>query len=277
MRFLSEKIEFWSVVPGVVKMGLFEVFQRVYRTGQPEHLPTSFYHDDHLHAWDRLRTGPNDAQAAQVRAVGNEWRGFWIAAIRETFEECGVLLARERGLDTCGQEAWSYWHYTVTEFLGAPPNAFDGGPGWDILDYTREYLQTLKNFYSQTFKYAVNQINQLIQSRDLEKLKLLERAHTNKSLEEFVTNNKSFDYFTETKGDMIQKRDPIYMDPTSRFIKAHFYAPQKMLAGVFVPTIWVNILVIWFMTLCLYILLYFRVLKNLLDRLERRPGKKKSY
>jgi len=49
--------------------------------------------DDHLHAWDPLRTGPNDAQAAQVRAVGNEWRGFWIAAIRETFEESGLLLA----------------------------------------------------------------------------------------------------------------------------------------------------------------------------------------
>jgi ABC-type multidrug transport system ATPase subunit/23S rRNA U2552 (ribose-2'-O)-methylase RlmE/FtsJ len=147
----------------------------------------------------------------------------------------------------------------------------------EILEYTREYLQTLKNFYSKTFKSAVNQINQLIQSKDLEELKILERAHTNKSLEEFVTNNKTFDYFTETKGDMIQKRDPIYMDPTSRFIKAHFYAPQKMIAGIFIPTIWVNILVIWFMTLCLYILLYYRVLKGLMDLLERRPTKRKSY
>lgn len=54
--------------------------------------------DDHLHAWDPFRTGPSEAQAAQVRAVGNEWRGFWIAAIRETFEESGLLLAYdERG------------------------------------------------------------------------------------------------------------------------------------------------------------------------------------
>ena len=49
--------------------------------------------DDHLHAYDAWRTGPSDEQAAQVRAVGNEWRGFWIAAIRETFEEAGLLLA----------------------------------------------------------------------------------------------------------------------------------------------------------------------------------------
>jgi len=52
--------------------------------------------DDHLQAWDRFRTGPADAQAAQIAAIGNEWRGFWIAAIRETFEESGLLLAYGR-------------------------------------------------------------------------------------------------------------------------------------------------------------------------------------
>ena len=76
---------------------------------------------------------------------------------------------------------------------------------------------------------------------------------------------------------MIQKRDPIYMDPTNRFVKAHFYAPRKMIAGIFVPTIWVNIMVIWVMTFCLYILLYFRVLKGIMDSLERSTTRKKSY
>ncbi len=32
-----------------------------------------------------------------------------------------MLLAREHGLDTCAQEAWSVWHRTVGEFLGLPP------------------------------------------------------------------------------------------------------------------------------------------------------------
>jgi nitroreductase len=32
-----------------------------------------------------------------------------------------MLLAREHGLDTCAQEAWSVWHQTVGEFLDAPP------------------------------------------------------------------------------------------------------------------------------------------------------------
>lgn len=49
--------------------------------------------DDHLHAYDPFRTGPTDAQQPQLFAIGHEWRGFWIAAIRETFEEAGLLLA----------------------------------------------------------------------------------------------------------------------------------------------------------------------------------------
>ena len=49
--------------------------------------------DDHLHAYDPFRTGPSEAQQPQLDAIGHEWRGFWIAAIRETFEEAGVLLA----------------------------------------------------------------------------------------------------------------------------------------------------------------------------------------
>jgi nitroreductase len=31
-----------------------------------------------------------------------------------------MLLARERGLHTCAQEAWATWHRTVCEFIGIP-------------------------------------------------------------------------------------------------------------------------------------------------------------
>ena len=51
--------------------------------------------DDHLHKYDAVRHGPTTAQQPQVDALGYEWRGYWIAAIRETFEEAGLLLAYE--------------------------------------------------------------------------------------------------------------------------------------------------------------------------------------
>ena len=49
--------------------------------------------DDHLHKYDAHRRGPSDFQAPQQAALGAEWRGYWVAGIRESFEEAGLLLA----------------------------------------------------------------------------------------------------------------------------------------------------------------------------------------
>jgi len=139
----------------------------------------------------------------------------------------------------------------------------------EILSYTREYLEALNNFYKKLYKAANIKIDEISRSFNLEELQQLKQKYANRTLEEFVTNKKTFDYFIEHKGDMIQVRDPIYRDPTHRFIKAHFYAPRKMIGGSYVPTLWVNVMVIWIMTLFLYLMLYFRVLKKFLDYTER--------
>jgi hypothetical protein len=55
------------------------------------------------------------------------------------------------------------------------------------------------------------------------------------------------------------------MDPEHKLIKAHFYAPRKQVFGNFFSTFGVNIVIIWFMTLIFYIVLYYRLLKKLLD------------
>ena len=40
-----------EVFPGVRKLGLFEVFRRVYKTGTPEHHPVSIYKDERIAGW----------------------------------------------------------------------------------------------------------------------------------------------------------------------------------------------------------------------------------
>jgi len=170
----------------------------------------------------------------------------------------------------------SYYGETPTYSMKYLDQLEPGSLNREVLSYTREYLEALKDFYSATFKLAVTRENEIIESFDEQTYRELERKHANKRLEEFVTNSKSANYYTEYKGDMIQKKDLIYLDPTQRFIKAHFYAPRKMVAGAFVPTIWVNVIVIWMMTLALYFLLYFRVLKKFLDRMERSSSRQPS-
>jgi hypothetical protein len=78
----------------------------------------------------------------------------------------------------------------------------------------------------------------------------------------------------ESKDEIIQRTDPIFLDPPrDSFLRAHFYAPRKALFGRYFETYWVNICVIWFMTITLVIALYFDWLKKLLDAGENLIGK----
>jgi ABC transport system ATP-binding/permease protein len=144
----------------------------------------------------------------------------------------------------------------------------------DILSYTAEYLNALTASYTDIYRNAFRESNDIKQQYDLEKLQELKRKHHNTSLEEFVTNKNEFERIVEYKGKLIQKTEPIYLDPRSTFVKAHFYAPRKMVFGHFMPTLWVNVIVIWVMTIGLYILLYYRVLKRLLELSENFSRKK---
>ena len=64
---------------------------------------------------------------------------------------------------------------------------------------------------------------------------------------------------------LYQNYDQIFYDPENRLVKAHFYAPRKQVFGVYASTLAVNTGVIWFMTLIVYLLLYFRVLLKILE------------
>lgn len=65
-----------------------------------------------------------------------------------------------------------------------------------------------------------------------------------------------------------------FLDPKYKFIKAHFYSPTKQIFGLYIDTYIVNVIVLWIMTIILYLALYFRLLKKLLDSGEVVMGKK---
>jgi len=48
-------------------------------------------------------------------------------------------------------------------------------------------------------------------------------------------------------------------------IRAHFFAPRKKLFGRYYDTFWVNLLVIWMMSLVLVITLYYNLFKKFID------------
>ncbi len=95
----------------------------------------------------------------------------------------------------------------------------------------------------------------------------------NESLEDFVTNKNDLKKIVESDGVLIQKQNPVFLDPTGGFFNAHYYAPSKVLFGQRISTLSANVLVIWVMTALLAILLAFDGLKKFLD-FTARIGKK---
>jgi len=102
----------------------------------------------------------------------------------------------------------------------------------------------------------------------------LKKRHYNESLEEFCKNENDFTVLIEYKGNLIQKVDPIFLEPESTVLSAHFYAPVKPFFGLMIETYWANVIVIWLMTIISYVFLYFRLFRKLIEVMSNIKFKK---
>jgi ABC transport system ATP-binding/permease protein len=141
---------------------------------------------------------------------------------------------------------------------------------------TTQYLETVTDFYAKLDKFLTTKKNEVKAKTGENLLGELKYKYANESLEDMATNGTEVDRIVEYNGKLIQKYHPIYLDPMNPFIKAHFYAPRKMILGEYYITFWVNIMVIWFSIITLYIALYYRLLKKFLDFFENLEFGKNS-
>ncbi|MFH2142103.1 MAG: hypothetical protein ABIJ97_06760, partial [Bacteroidota bacterium] len=102
--------------------------------------------------------------------------------------------------------------------------------------------------------------------------------YNNKALEDMVLKRLEIDYIREADGELVQIKDPIYKTTESYYGRAQFYAPEKIIFGKKIDTIWFNIMVIWFTTLIMYVALLTDGLRKMIEfsgKIKiRMPGKK---
>jgi hypothetical protein len=93
----------------------------------------------------------------------------------------------------------------------------------------------------------------------------LQDDNTNKRLREIVLDEFTTKRIIETREKYIQKFEPAYMKPVSGNGRAHFYAPYKKIGDRHIETFLFNILVLWLVSLILYLVLYFKVLTRIFN------------
>jgi len=138
------------------------------------------------------------------------------------------------------------------------------------------YLEKLRDYYIASYNDATKQKDDAIIALQTklgkEAFHDLMIKHHNDKLEEFVTNSQEFERIIRYKDRLYQRVELVYKYP-ERNLKAHFYAPKKKLFGMYFDTFWINVLVIWFSTLTLYISLYYRLLRRFLAFMEEKTAR----
>lgn len=138
----------------------------------------------------------------------------------------------------------------------------------ETTDTARYYIELIRTHYIALSNRARAERDRCIEEKertDKEGFIKVKKEYTNESLEEFVRNDNEKDKIIRFRDRLYQNHDQIFLDPASKFVKAHFYAPRKMVMGKYLKTLTVNTAMIWFMTLVLYVLLYYRVLQKILE------------
>ena len=93
----------------------------------------------------------------------------------------------------------------------------------------------------------------------------MRQKYENTSLNDWVLDLNSKFRTEDINGKIIPRYSPGYMKATSRFGRAHFYAPIKMIGSKEIGTYWFNMIVIWLISAILYTALYYKLLKRLLE------------
>lgn len=140
---------------------------------------------------------------------------------------------------------------------------------------TRDFLSKLNDQYIEEFNATNTKKEDLMTSltdteekqQDFLKLK---KDYRNVELDALVRNSNSTERIVADHDRIITRYEPVFRLETGRkFLRSNFFVPVKNVFGKARSTFWVNLSVIWSMTLVLYLSLYFDWFRKLLSAGKR--------
>lgn len=150
----------------------------------------------------------------------------------------------------------------------------------DVAASLSEYLEKLQIHYSNAFQLVNKKKNARVDYlvKTNEKLyNAKKQAFHNESISNTVLKVFEKNKILQFDDELIMQYEPVFRDPEPASLisfRSHFLAPRKYFLGVYWDTFWFNMSVIWFMTISLYVTLYYELLKKLIEALSEINLKK---
>jgi ABC-type multidrug transport system ATPase subunit len=142
----------------------------------------------------------------------------------------------------------------------------------NVGDEAKLFLDSLKTIFRLKGRSVSNSRDSLVKqisSRMGEDQFINMRAKDyNENLANVVLNRLSTSKIYDAGNRLLQKADPVFMPPGSKYGRAHFFAPYKQIGNMKIGTLVFNVIVIWVMIIMLFITLYYNILKRFIRFLE---------
>ncbi len=214
----------------------------------------------------------------QLISLADYKRNYWLRAMRQRVTELE-------------KEPWSEakratWHLIQNELcddadyyrgsgLRFPldPLYYDSAPNQDLLHLISSHLNRLETYYGRMYSRSSQRRDSIIRQMqgrtpaERERFNRLKEENYNVALSKLLRSVDETEKIAVYNERLLQHYDPIYQFPRRNTLKSHFYAPYKRLLGVYIDTYWLNLFVLVASIFLQWLMLYFRVLKRLLDRL----------
>lgn len=131
------------------------------------------------------------------------------------------------------------------------------------------WVKHLRDYYNKVQQASMKnkdaQIQKLNSKYGKQYLFLLKNEYSNNRLKDLVTRKQESQNILETRSDLVQLKDPIYLKPDSDLGRAPLYSPLKRIFGLTIDTYYFDLAVIWLFILFFYFTLRVDLLRKFLD------------
>lgn len=200
-------------------------------------------------------------------------KDWWIAALREKTDRLERMMLNKSSKDSINIPLAVISHELSNEASIVPSKKAEllrqltyETVNANTITQLRTTLDELREFYIEKFNTAneakETKIAKMTSGQGSEEEFLaMKNRYENESLEEMVRNSNQAERMVLTNEKIIQRFEPVF-NQNSSFSKAPMFSYVKNLNGTKVKTLNSNIIVIWLMSLLLYITLQFDVFRK---------------
>jgi len=165
---------------------------------------------------------------------------------------------------------------TDENFRFAQANQIEAGCSQALIQAAKDHVGQVRAHWAKRSAMASVKEGEIIEALRVVHggdvgLEEFRESNHNNAIEKFVRDLDSEYRIVERDNSLAILADPIYRSPEGNlfFSKCHLFSPHKYLLGIKLSTPTFNIIIIWLMTIFMYIVLYFNSLRKLIAWFNR--------